>query len=433
MTDRVYESFAPGRMDVMGGIADYSGSLVLQMPIREKTHVKFRKRTDGICVVNSDNNGGKPLHAVIELRALANDDDNLYSDANRYFKSHQDLPWAGYVVGCALVLRKEKGLQFTGGDFTITSEVPIGKGVSSSASLEVATMKTLADAFDLKFTATELPVLAQKVENLIVGAPCGLMDQLATYFGKPGKLLPIICQPDRMLPMIEVPPPLHLVGIDSGVRHSVGASSYVDVRCAAFMGYSIIAGLPGASKDDIRRARSGDRQSLPYNGFLCNISVEEFQIKYVEHLPLQMKGSDFTNEYGPTIDTITSVQPDRIYAVRDCTTHPVEENARVHEFMNILLKSTIDETDKRRLGELMFQSHASYSRCGLGSKRTDEIVNIARSSGRHGILGAKITGGGSGGTVCLLVEGERGLAHARTIRDQLCEKYNEDLLFFDGP
>jgi len=99
-----------------------------------------------------------------------------------------------------LLIQKEKGIPFSGADILIHSSVPIGKGVSSSAALEVATLKALGKTFNISFANTELPMLAQRVENLIVGAPCGLMDQLTSYFGEPRKLLPIVCQPDQIKP-----------------------------------------------------------------------------------------------------------------------------------------------------------------------------------------------------------------------------------------
>jgi galactokinase len=96
------------------------------------------------------------------------------------------------------------------------SEVPLGKGVSSSASIEVATMKVLAHAFGLALKKTELPLLAQRVENYVVGAPCGLMDQLACYLGQPKKILPILCQPDLIEESITIPEVVHSLVLIAG-------------------------------------------------------------------------------------------------------------------------------------------------------------------------------------------------------------------------
>lgn len=422
-----FENSAPGRMDVMGGIADYSGSLVLQMAIRRKTNVTVSLHNEGIFRVTSDNEGGNPLHTEIALSALLKNGAVEYAEVNRVLRSTESL-WAGYVVGCALVLMRERDVRIQGADFRISSDVPIGKGVSSSASLEVATMKALADALQISLEGTALPVLAQRVENLIVGAPCGLMDQLASYFGTPGKLLPIVCQPDKVLEEINVPAEMHFVGIDSGVRHSVGGTNYGDVRCAAFMGYTIIANSLGVNEKEIGLARTtGGRSALPFGGYLCNISVHDFQQRFRSILPESITGADFIRQFGSTVDALSSIDLAKEYQIRECTAHPVFENERVHEFKRIVERKTLTEGQWVRLGQLMFESHESYSRCGLGSERTDEIVNRAKEFLNDDVFGAKITGGGSGGTVCVLAKGQMGLEHAYKIHRQFSSKYKTTL------
>jgi galactokinase len=134
-----------------------------------------------------------------------------------------------------------------------------------------------------------------------------------------------------------------------------------------------------------------------------------------------------------SIDSVTTINPDTEYAIRKCVAHPVYENARVHTFKALLLSLTESiKTSERnsimkKMGELMYQSHASYSMCGLGSDRTDEIVE---SRNQPGIYGAKITGGGNGGTVCLLTD-EEGIASAKKIHKMLCEKYKQELVLFE--
>ncbi len=122
------------------------------------------------------------LTASVDFRSFLENGSVNYAFAQREFKKGGSRAWIAYPLGCALVLIKEKGIDFRGADFIIESDVPLGKGVSSSAALEVAVMKSLRAAFGLTFEGTELPVLAQRTENLIVGAPCGLMDQLTSFF-----------------------------------------------------------------------------------------------------------------------------------------------------------------------------------------------------------------------------------------------------------
>jgi len=125
------------------------------------------------------------------------------------------------------------------------------------------------------------------------------------------------------------------------------------------------------------------------------------------HIPITLGGSVFLKRYGGTTDRVTTVDPERCYAVWTPTAHPVYEHERVTEWSNLLQPDQSSQPDRptreSRLGELMYASHASYSACGLGSDGTDLLVDLARAAGAEaGIYGAKITGGGSGGTVAVL-------------------------------
>jgi galactokinase len=303
--------------------------------------------------------------------------------------------------------------------------------------LEVATMKALSAAFAISFSGTELPTLAQRAENLVVGAPCGLMDQLTSFFGEPRKLLPILCQPDKIMEPIPLPPDVFFLGIDSGIRHSIGGSSYADVRCAAFMGYSMIAQAAGASVEDILAAiEGGNLSELPYHGYLCAISATEFEERYKQVLPEFMTGKDFLSLYSRTIDPVTTVDEATRYAIFNCASHPVYEHARVGQYVEyVRALPSSDQASReillRNMGALMFQSHERYSRCGLGSERTDEIVTLAKERAGEGIFGAKITGGGNGGTVCLLAEGKKGKDAVRELHAFFVDKYKTKLAFFE--
>lgn len=427
------EASAPGRLDVMGGIADYSGSLVLQMPIAHRTHIKLRLRDDYQCHIKSKLSSGETLIAHIDYRDYLNNNQVDYLFAQQKCKQNPGQAWIAYVLGCVLVLQREKGISFKGADFDLHSSVPLGKGVSSSASIEVACMKALTQAFHLELPSTLLPILAQRVENLVVGAPCGLMDQLACYLGESKKLLPILCQPDKIDTLISIPDEISFIGIDSGVRHSVAGASYSEVRAAAFMGYSIVAHSLGISSKEIQSAKAlNGFSSLPFQGFLCNIPVEEFRNSFEKILPVSMLGKEFLNKY-VSIDAITTIGDQTNYQILQCTSHPVFEHDRVFQFKNYLTRLQNESIDQRTdilksMGNLMYQSHESYSRCGLGSKRTDEIVTLAKNT--PGVYGAKITGGGNGGTVCLLVDAD-GKKEALKLHQILCEKYNQELVLFE--
>ena len=135
-------------------------------------------------------------------------------------------------------------------------------------------------------------------------------------------------------------------------------------------------------------------------------------------LPERLTGGDFLARFAGTTDAVTRVEPERSYAVRQPTAHPIYEHFRVRAFAELL---TAEASERRRqlLGELMYQSHASYSACGLGSAGTDLLVRLVREAGpARGLYGAKITGGGSGGTVAVI-----GCADAQANVMKIAERY----------
>ena len=425
---------APGRMDIMGGISDYSGSLLLQMPVKQTTIVQVQERTDSIIQLRSLIGKSKSQNFSIDSGLLVGKN---YAEASAFIHSQPGGDWANYILGCMMVLHIEKNLPFTGMNVLIVSTVPMGKGVSSSASLEVATMCALEKLYKIKLGDTELPLLAQKAENLMVGAPCGLMDQLSSYLGHKSKLLPLICQPHKVFPPISIPSGVSFCGIDSGIRHAVSGASYSDVRTAAFMAYTIIAMQEGSSVHDLQQAKnSGHWESLPYKGFLANVPPSVFDTRFRDKLPEEISGKDFLEKYNISLDTVTQINPDNIYKLRACALHPVQENYRIHLFNN-LLKIFSAHKDKKEtmqlLGELMFQSHAGYTAVGLGNKNTDEIVERVLHAGpAKNVYGARVTGGGSGGTVAILCYGKEGKQTARKIFEEYREYHHIKSFFFAG-
>lgn len=418
------QASSPGRMDVMGGIADYSGSMVLQMPIKEKAIVTIGIRNyNQLHIKSLDIQTNNEIYIDLDELPLE------YEKARLYLQNIAGGDWASYIIGVYLVLFNEKKVNLGGLDILIESNVPVGKGVSSSAAIEVATLKAMTELFSINLTGTDLPKFAQKAENLVVGAPCGLMDQLASFFGENNKLLPILCQPDKTHNLVEIPENLYFVGIDSGVRHSVGGASYGEVRTAAFMGYSIIAQKSGISKERIQEISSDE---MPFNGFLSNISPSMFESNFARSLN-SMYGKDFIHDFGGVTDQLSTIKADVFYNINACTQHPIYENHRVTTFLELL--KNLSETNHSAIlpimGELMYQSHESYNKCGLGNEMTDKIVSMARKKGYDsGIYGAKITGGGSGGTVCLMVYGEKGLNASKELFATYQKQTNQSSLVF---
>jgi galactokinase len=406
--DREHDIFvgrAPGRLDVMGGIADYSGSLVLQLPIQQAALAAVQlndlQSVQILSLGNSKNGRGSASFSML-LNDLAPAGRPLdYDAAREYFRRNSGHEWAAYIAGALLVLMHECDARCSGIRILLDSHVPEGKGVSSSAAIEVATMQAICAALDIKLEPRTLALLCQTVENRVVGAPCGVMDQMTAASGEQDRLLKLLCQPADVQGSVEVPHEIAFCGIDSGVRHSVSGSDYSSVRIGAFMGYRIIADLAGLPVRVDPNAALVEIPDARWEGYLANLTPAEFE-QYRQQIPEQMVGREFLAKFHGTTDPVTQVDPQRNYATRRPTAHPVHENFRVRRFAELLVGRP-GETQFEQLGELMYESHASYSACGLGSEETDLLVNLVRASGpKNGLYGAKITGGGSGGTVAIL-------------------------------
>jgi len=409
-------SRAPGRIDLMGGIADYSGSLVLQWPIAAATHVAVQlQETPSLHVCSLPSHSGEPRSFEMPLAELCTLD---YDSARALFAANADQHWAAYVAGAFLVLTREQQHNVTqGAKILVSSRVPEGKGVSSSAALEVATMTALAAAYHIEISPVETAFLSQRVENVIAGAPCGVMDQMTAACGERDRLLGLLCQPGELKGTISLPDELTIWGIDSGIRHSVAGADYGTVRTAAFMGYRIIADIAGLNARETATRGRVQIDDHKWNGYLANITPDEFDNQFAAHLPASMSGAEFLDHYQGITDSVTAVDPERTYPVLAATKHPIYENARVNAFAN-LLTNWEGLHQAHWLGNLMYESHNSYSTCGLGSDGTDELVRLVQAEA--GLYGAKITGGGSGGTVAVLAH-----RSATPAIDKIVELYSQ--------
>lgn len=417
----VFVARAPGRLDLMGGIADYSGSLVLELPIAPAAHAAVQltdAKTIRVVSLPRTDAGGERMFEML-LKDLSDGAGRPleYAAAARYFKREPGREWAAYVAGVFVVLMRECGCRFErGARILIRSEVPEGKGVSSSAALEVATMQAVAAAYGIELEPRELAFLCQRVENLVACAPCGVMDQMTSALGEADRLLALLCQPGEVKGMVALPPELAVWGIDSGIRHSVGGADYGSVRTAAFMGYRMVAEAAGLRARETGVSGHVVVEDPKWGGYLANVTPEEFGERYADGLPARMSGAEFLERYGGITDAVTSVEPERRYHVRAAARHPVYEHARVTRFAELLEGGAARGAE---LGELMYQSHESYSSCRLGSPGTDELVRLVREAGpASGLYGAKITGGGSGGTVAVL-----GLREAAGAVETVAEEY----------
>jgi len=406
---------APARLDLMGGIADYCGANVFEATLANAVVMGSQPRQDEqlqIFSLGIEDEGLTPA-LRISLKDFYQDNDlKTYEGIKQFFERDAKTSWAGYILGAFYVLLQERKVEkFRHGlNMVMQSNVPLGAGISSSAAIEIAAMVSVNEQYQLNLEPLEIARLAQMVENKVVGAPCGIMDQITSVAGEEGKVVSILCQPDKILELVELPENTHLVGINSKVKRSTAGSAYTDTRTAAFMGLTILT-------------KEFNLKEL--NSYLCKLSVQEFREKYWNALPKEINGQQFLDRYGETIDPITTVDSEKTYHVRSRVEHPIYEHARVQQFIEFM-KSAHNAPEKnsatsylRKAGKLMYASHWSYrQRVGLGSSNTDVIVNKVRELGEeNGFFGAKITGGGGGGTVAVLCLGDISNALEQVISD----------------
>lgn len=413
-SDELVLARAPGRLDVLGGIADYSGSLVLELPLGEAACVAVARTEDQwVRVASLGNVERQTRFPAAELWAACHSDEALRA----YLESQgASASWAAYLLGGFSTLAA-RGARLSGGlRLLLDSTVPEGKGVGSSAAIEVAALRALSELWQVALSGRDLAFAGQRLENRVVGAACGVMDQMTSACGEEGRLLALLCQPAELRGFVVPPSGVELFGIDSGLRHAIVGADYRQVRVAAFMGLRVLAERLGANV----RPNGPDKVVLeadPLAGYLVNLPPAELTSRLREALPEQTSGAEFLAKFGGISDQVTKVEPAARYMVRAATLHPIYEHARVEEFARSLPSATTT-SELTRLGELMFASHASYSACGLGSDGTDALVDAARALGPSaGVFGAKISGGGSGGTVAVLARTDALLRLQRLSRD----------------
>ncbi|HUR19501.1 MAG TPA: hypothetical protein VMZ90_01750 [Vicinamibacterales bacterium] len=386
---------APARLDVIGGIADYSGANVCEAVLGHGVLLALQGRTDRTLRIRTMQAGIKalPVETRIPLDYFQSGEGlTNYTEVRALCLANPLAAWAAYIAGSIFTLLKEESASLPHGfNLLLLSAVPMNVGIGSSAAVEIGTLTCLNAYLGLHLDPARIARLGQMAENHVVGAPCGIMDQTAITSARQGCLTHILCRPGEVKGELPIPPGTGFVGISSMVRHSVSATPYTDTRIGAFMGRKIINDL---------RATTG-RSGLEY---LTELSVDQFRAEYEHVLPERIVGSAFLAQHRTHDDPVTTIQPDATYRVAGPTRHPIEENERVLSFMDAL--RTAQDGDEAALvaaGECMFAAHASYrDNCGLSVEEVDFLVEAVRKRGpQAGLYGAKITGGGTGGTVAI--------------------------------
>jgi L-arabinokinase len=385
----------PARLDVMGGIADYSGANVCEAVLGTGVLMALQPRNDRTLRIRTMHAGIKalPVETRLPLDAFKSGDGLAnYNEVRALCQANPLANWASYIVGSIFTLLKEESVKLPYGfNLLLLSAVPMNVGIGSSAAVEIGTLSCLNAYLHLKISPARMARLGQMAENHVVGAPCGIMDQTAITSGRQGCLTHILCRPGEVRGEVQIPAGTGFVGINSMVRHSVAGSPYSDTRIGAFMGKRII--------NDIR-ARTG-RGALDY---LTELSKVELQQQFAAEIPEQILGSEFLQKHKTHDDPVTKISPDATYRVAGPTRHPVEENERVLKFMDALRAAKNGDAQSLiAAGECMYGAHESYrDNCRLSTDEVDFLVESVRQRGtKAGLFGAKITGGGTGGTVAV--------------------------------
>jgi galactokinase len=410
----VWVARAPGRLDVMGGNVDYTGGMVLQSLLREAVWAAVQPRNDDVIRILNPGAAefGWKTHLELSL-------DDLSSPQELRLLGERDpaLRWSCYVLGALYFLMQHRGWGAQGGvDLFLASNLPPNRGVSSSAALEVATLKAASAALGESLNGIALATAGQWVENVVVGAACGIMDQAAIALGEEDRLLPILCQPCQPFPSVTLSEGVQIWGIDSMVSRSTTGVAYERARAAAFLGYKLICLREGI--DVVPEEMDGIPRwtDSRWNGYLSNLDPSEFRSRYEYWLPETITGREFVARAGEHVDPFTRIDLSMEYPIRAAVRYAVEENFRVRTVSDLLQKIWDDPDNALRLiGELFCRSHAAYAECGLGSEACDELVARALKAG---FPGAKMTGGGAGGVVAIL-----GRSEDRSRIDRIAQEY----------
>jgi galactokinase len=322
--------FSPGRINLLGEHTDYNGGLVLPMAIGLGTRFEVSRRADAIFRVHSE-----AFSETVELTAA-----RLAAGPRGH--------WSDYLLGVLAAFPGDWPEQ--GMDLRLRSNLPAGRGLSSSASLTLGFAGVLADLGGGTFDGLALARIAQAAENDFVGLACGILDPFAVAMGQAGKLLVLHCGTLEWEPVPFPAERLRVLLADTGVSRSLAGSCYNErrtecERAAARVGRPLVALRP------------------------------------------------------PDFEPGTPLAQDPLLLRR--ARHVASEHARVRDAV-----AALKAGDARRFGTLMNESHRSLrDDYEVSCPELDEMAGLLQ--GMAGVHGAKMTGAGFGGAVVALVEADR--------------------------
>ena len=331
-------AIAPGRVNLIGEHTDYNGGFVLPTAIPQCTRVELAPGKSGTVRVRSG--------AVSKAE-----------DIQTYILGAETpgREWLDYIQGVTSILRND-GFHLCGFDACIDSTVPLGSGLSSSASLTVSLMRALRKAFALILDDVQIALLGQRVENEFVGARVGIMDPMAASLADEGTALFLDAR-SLAYERVRLPAEAELIVLHSGVTHKLTGGDYNTRRRECEQA----AGLLG-----VRQLRDLSTADLPRINALPE--------------PLNRRAR-----------------------------HVVTENDRV-----LAAVAAMRASDLARLGELFYASHVSMrDDYHVSVSEIDLIVELARAE--PAIHGARLTGGGFGGSVVMFAHAGMGYDTAERI------------------
>ncbi|MCT7661459.1 galactokinase [Mycobacterium deserti] len=318
---------APGRINLIGEHTDYNLGFALPIALPERTVVSYSPTDTDRIVVRSDREDGEVTIALDTAPGAVEG-------------------WAAYVAGVVWALRGA-GHEVRGGTMSITSEVEVGSGVSSSAALECAVLGALVTAADLPIDRIAQARIAQRAENEYVGAPTGLMDQLAALFGEAKRALLIDFKKTSVEPVYFDPDSagIGLLLINSRAPHRHAGGEYAARRTA------------------------------------CERAAEQLGVSSLREV--QDEGVEVLDRLADPVE-------------RRRARHILTDNQRTLEVV-----AALEDSDFGQVGRLLTASQASMR--DDFEITTDHIDLIADTAVEAGALGARMTGGGFGGCVIALV------------------------------
>ncbi|MCX5362964.1 galactokinase [Streptomyces sp. NBC_00124] len=323
---------APGRVNLIGEHTDYNDGFVMPFALPHTAVAAVSRRTDGVLRLHSaDVEGG-----VVELTLDA-------------MIPESDKNWTAYPAGVLWALR-EAGHPVTGADIHLSSTVPSGAGLSSSAALEVVVALAVNDLFELGLPRWQLARLCQRGENVYVGAPTGIMDQTASACCEDGHALFLDTRDlsQKQIPLDLAAEGMRLLVVDTQVKHSHSEGEYGKRRAGCEKGAALLG------VDALRDVPYGELDAA-----LARLGDEEEVVRLVRHV--------------------------------------VTEDERVERVVKLL-----ESGDTRAIGPVLIEGHASLrDDFRISCPELDLVVDTAVASGA---LGARMTGGGFGGSAIVLAD-----------------------------